>query len=50
MMMIITMVDDTTDIITRSCLVSSMLLGGDKTTKLKYNVIRGCHLLIHLTV
>ena len=49
-MMIITMVDATTDIITRSCLVSSLSLGGDKTTKLKYYVIRECHLLIHLTV
>ena len=49
-MMIITMVDVTTDIIITLCLVSSMLLGGDKTTKLKYNVIRSCYYLVHLTV
>ena len=49
-MMIITIIDDTTDKIIISCLVSSLSLGGDKTTKLEYYVIRGCHLLIHLTV
>ena len=49
--MIIAKVGSTTDIIiTRSCSVLSMSLGGDKTTKLKYYVIRECHLLIHLNV
>ena len=43
------MVGGTTDIII-ICLVSSMSLGGDKTTKLEHYVIRECHYLIHLTV
>ena len=44
------MVDVITDIIIIICSVSSILLGGDKTTKLKNYLIRGCHYLIHLTV
>ena len=48
--MIITMVDVITDIIIIICSVSSISLEGDKTTKLKYYVIRGYHYLIHLTI
>ena len=48
--MMIAMLGDTTDIIIISYLVSSMSLGGDKTTKLKYFVITEYYLLIHLTV
>ena len=47
--MMITKVGDTTYIII-ICSLSSMSLGGDKTTKLKYCVIRECHYLIHLTI
>ena len=48
--MIITKVGSTTDIIIILCSVLSMSLEGDNTTKLKYCVLRECHLLIHLTV
>ena len=48
--MTMTMADVTTDIIIIICLLSSMSLGGDKTTKLEYYFIRECHYLIHLTV
>ena len=57
--MMIRMVGDTTDIISSMvnvptdiiiiCSLSSMSLGGDKTTKSKYCFIRGCHYLNHLT-
>ena len=48
--MTITKIGGTIDIIIIISSVSSISLGGDKTTKLEHYVIRECHYLIHLTV